>query len=153
VPPFSTGHDVAAADILIHLSRLVDVVHARVADDHGLTPVQARMVCVLAFGSRGMAELADCLGVERATVTGLADRAEQRGLVTRVPVPADRRALHVTLTDTGRQAAAAFHADAVERLGGLLTPLSSAERDQFRHAIAKVVAQTRLPTRNRTEQP
>jgi DNA-binding MarR family transcriptional regulator len=131
VPPFSTGHDVAAADILIHLSRLVDVVHARVADDHGLTPVQARMVCVLAFGSRGMAELADCLGVERATVTGLADRAEQRGLVTRVPVPADRRALHVTRTDAGRQAAAAFHADAVERLDGLLTPLSSAERDQF----------------------
>ena len=71
------------------------------------------MICILAFGPRGMAELAQCLGVEKATLTGVADRAERRGLVIRSPVPGDRRALDVTLTATGRRTAAEFHADAV----------------------------------------
>jgi DNA-binding MarR family transcriptional regulator len=141
-----TGNGAEAADGLIQLSRLVQSLHGRVAEDHGLTQVQARMVCILAFGSRGMAELAQCLGVERATITGLADRAEQRGLVTRSPVPGDRRAVHLVLTDSGRRAAAAFHADAVERLNWLLAPLSPTELDQFRRAMAKIVARSQANT-------
>jgi DNA-binding MarR family transcriptional regulator len=46
-----------------------------------------------------MTELARCCGVEKAALTGLVDRAERRGLAERTPVPGDRRALRVTLTD------------------------------------------------------
>ncbi|SCE76693.1 DNA-binding transcriptional regulator, MarR family [Micromonospora haikouensis] len=38
-------------------------------------------------------------------MTGRLDRLERAGLVRRVPDPADRRGLQVTLTDTGRQVA------------------------------------------------
>jgi DNA-binding MarR family transcriptional regulator len=87
-----------------------------------------------------MAELAQCFGVEKATLTGVVDRAEQRGLVRRSPVPGDRRALHVILTDTGRQSATAFHAEATEELTHLLSALSATDREDFRRSIAKIIA-------------
>ncbi len=130
-----------AADGLIQLSRMVQGIHARISDRNDLTPVQARLICVLAFGPRGMAELAQCFGVEKATLTGLVDRAEQRGLVRRSPVPGDRRALRVTLTDTGRQAATAFHAEPTEELNHLLSPLAPRDREHLRRAMAKIIAE------------
>jgi DNA-binding MarR family transcriptional regulator len=129
------------ADGLIQLSRMVQGIHARISDRNDLTPVQARLICVLAFGPRGMAELAQCFGVEKATLTGLVDRAEQRGLVRRSPVRGDRRALRVTLTDTGRQAATAFHAEATEELNHLLSPLAPRDREHLRRAMAKIIAE------------
>jgi DNA-binding MarR family transcriptional regulator len=47
------------------------------------------MLCVLAEGSRGMADLARGFGVEKAALTGLVDRAERRGLAERSRVPGD----------------------------------------------------------------
>ena len=134
------GDDLDAADGLIQLCRVVQAVHARISERHDLTPVQARLICVLAFGPRGMAELAQCLGVEKATLTGVVDRAEQRSLVRRSPVPGDRRALHATLTDTGRLAATAFHAEATEQLNHLLSSLPVRDRENFRRSMAKIIA-------------
>jgi DNA-binding MarR family transcriptional regulator len=137
-----------AADGLIQFCRLVQGIYARTSERHDLTPVQAKLICVLAFGPRGMAELAQCFGVEKATLTGLVDRAEQRGLVRRSPVLGDRRALHVTLTDTGRRAATAFHAEATEELNYLLSALPATDREDFRRSVAKIIAvrQARPPT-------
>jgi DNA-binding MarR family transcriptional regulator len=123
---------------LVQLSGLVQAVFARVAERHDLPPVQARMLCVLAEGARGMAELARAFGVEKAALTGLVDRAERRGLAERSPVPGDRRAVRVALTDAGRRSAAAFHAEVTAELDHLLAPLSPGDRDQFRAAVAAI---------------
>jgi DNA-binding MarR family transcriptional regulator len=138
-----TGADETRLDIatgLIQLSRLVQDIHARLSQRHDLAPVQAKLLCVLADGPKGMTELAHCFGVEKAALTGLVDRAERRGLVTRSPVPGDRRALRVRLTDTGRRAAAAFHAEAAAELIHLASPLPPDDREHFRTAIAKLIA-------------
>jgi DNA-binding MarR family transcriptional regulator len=132
------GADVAGG--LLQLTTLVQAVYAGVAERHDLTPVQARLLCVLLDGPRGMAELAHCFGVEKAALTGLMDRAERRGLARRSPVPGDRRALQATLTDTGRRAAAAFHAEVGAELSGLIAPLAPAEREHFRTALAEIIA-------------
>jgi DNA-binding MarR family transcriptional regulator len=132
--------DQDTANALIQLSRLVQGIQARIAERHDLTPAQARLLCVLALGPRGMAELAQCFGVEKAALTGLIDRAERRGLVRRTTVPDDRRALRVTLTDTGRQAADAFHAAATAELNQLLAPLTPRDRAHFRDTMAKIIA-------------
>jgi DNA-binding MarR family transcriptional regulator len=95
-----------------------------------------------------MAELAQCFGVEKAALTGLVDRAERRGFVSRSPVSGDRRALDVTLTSSGRRAATAFHADASAELDLLLSPLAPSDREDFRAALAKIIA-----TRQRFESP
>jgi DNA-binding MarR family transcriptional regulator len=137
-PPAAEETQLDDADRLVQLSRLVQGAFARIADRHHLTPVQARLLCVLAQGPRGMTDLARCCGVEKAALTGVVDRAERRGLAERAPVPGDRRALRVTLTDAGRQAAAAFHAAVTAELSQLLSPLASQDREQFRTAMAKI---------------
>jgi DNA-binding MarR family transcriptional regulator len=100
-PPAPEETQLDDADGLVQLSRLVQGAFTRIAERHDLTPVQGRLLCVLAQGPRGMTELARCCGVEKAALTGLVDRAERRGLAERAPVPGDRRALRVTLTDAG----------------------------------------------------
>jgi DNA-binding MarR family transcriptional regulator len=137
------GTDDAPADAaagLLQLSGLVHALYARISQRHDLTPVQARLLCILADGPRGMAELAHCFGVEKAALTGLVDRVERRGLAKRVPVPEDRRALHVTLTDPGRRAATAFHREVTTELGQLLSTLAPHDREQFRRAMAAIIA-------------
>ena len=64
-------------------------------------------------------QLAAMLGVEKAALTGLADRAERRGLIARAAVPGDRRALSVALTPTGLGAATAFHRELSAELARL----------------------------------
>ena len=139
-PSSGTGQRLEDAEQLIQLSRLVQDVHARVSQRHGLPPVQAKLLCVLAPGSRRMAELAQCFGVEKAALTGLVDRAERRGFVSRSPATGDRRAVDVTLTISGRQAAIAFHADATAELDQLLSPLAFNDRKNFRTALATIIA-------------
>ena len=134
------GAPADAAAGLIQLSGLVHGLYARTSQRHDLTPVQAKLLCILADGPRGMAELAHCFGVEKAALTGLVDRVERRGLAKRTPVPDDRRALHVTLTDAGRRAATAFHREVTAELGQLLSALPPRDREQFRRATAVLIA-------------
>ena len=133
------GADVDIATGLIHLSRLVQSIQARVADRHDLTPVQGKLLCVLAESPRRMGELAQGFGVEKAALTGLIDRVEGRGLAERVAVPGDRRSFEVALTDAGRRSAAAFHAEATAELEALVSVVSAAERERLRRAIARVI--------------
>ena len=129
---------------LIQLSRLVQAAFARVADRHELPPMRARLLCVLAVSSRGMAELAREFGVEKAALTGLVDRAERQGLVERRAVPGDRRAVSVTLTPAGLRTASRFHADVTAELGQLTASLTVAERASFRTALTKITEAAEL---------
>ncbi|MFJ9590990.1 MarR family winged helix-turn-helix transcriptional regulator [Streptomyces acidicola] len=126
---------------LIQLSGLVRDTFQRVAERHDLTPVQARMLCVLAEKPRGMAELARLFGVGKANMTGLVDRAAQRDLVERSLVPNDRRAIQVVLTEDGRRSALAFHQTVIEELDHLLAPLTPQARADFRKS-AGAIAET-----------
>jgi DNA-binding MarR family transcriptional regulator len=128
---------------LIQLMTLVQGIYATVSERHELTPVQAKLLCVLIGGPRGMAELAQLFGVEKAALTGLMDRIEKRGLAVRAAVPGDRRAVRVTLTEAGRQAASAFHTEMGEELGRLIDPIPSGDREQFRSTVEGMVMRCR----------
>lgn len=135
VPRISTT---PAADAIIGLSSITQSVFARAAERHSLTPAHARLLCILAAGPRGMTELAGLMGVEKAALTGLADRAERRGLLTRSPGSTDRRAITLTLTGTGLDTARAFHRDVSARLSALTEVLSEAEREVFCRSVARM---------------
>lgn len=120
------------------LARLSVLVHRQVtevAERNGLTPMQARMLSILTAEPRRMADLALGLGIEKAALTGLVDRAESRGLVVRGPVPGDRRAVQLTVTDAGAAAAAAFHRQLDETLDALVDTLPTGRRAAFRTAV------------------
>ena len=135
-----------AATGLFQLSCVVQGIYARIAERHELTALQARLLCVLADRPRGMAELARCFGVEKAALTGLIDRAERRGLAKRSPVPGDRRALRVTLTDAGARAEEGFHAEVTAELNHLLSSLPSHEREHFRGMMTGILDRCRTGT-------
>ncbi|GAA1708520.1 hypothetical protein GCM10009809_00940 [Isoptericola hypogeus] len=125
---------------LADLAVLVRSTVADVADRHDLTPMQGRLLCLLLDGPLRMAELARRLGVEKAALTGLVDRAERRSLVERRAVPGDRRAVLVALSDAGTSAVSVFHADAADALDAMLGDLTEEERAAFRRMAATVVA-------------
>ncbi|MGW7685165.1 MarR family winged helix-turn-helix transcriptional regulator [Kribbella sp. NPDC054772] len=128
---------------LMQLTSMVQGIYVTVSERHELTPVQARLLCVLIGGPRGMAELAQMFGVEKAALTGLMDRIEKRGLAARSAVPGDRRAVQVTLTDDGRQAATAFHTDMGAALGQLTDAIPAADREMFRSTVAGMLSRCR----------
>ena len=92
-----------------------------------------------------MSELAAMLGVEKAALTGLADRAERRGLIARAAVPGDRRALSVALTPTGLGAATAFHRELSAELARLTDVLPPAECTRFSASLARITADAPWP--------
>jgi DNA-binding MarR family transcriptional regulator len=142
------GADIDVATGLVQLSTIVQGVYARVSERHELTPVQARLLCVLLNGPRRMAELAQCFGVEKAALTGLMDRAERRGLAQRTAVPGDRRALHVTLTDAGHRAATGFHEEVSAELNRLVSALPPDDREHLRRTMAGIITQCRTSARS-----
>jgi DNA-binding MarR family transcriptional regulator len=135
--------DVAAC--LVRISFLVQGVYSRAAERHGLTATQARLLCIVIDRPRGMAELARLVGVERAALTGLVDRIEQRGLLVRTAVPGDRRTLRPTLTASGARVARAFHAEVSTALRQLVADLPVPERERLRRSLARLVGIHSVP--------
>jgi DNA-binding MarR family transcriptional regulator len=125
---------------LVRLTFLVQSLYAEVGRGCDLTVAQAQMLCSLTDRSVGMAELSGLLGLERSSLTGLVDRAEQRGLVGREADPHDRRAVKVTLTPGGADAVHRFHDQLTSRLELLLDGLPTTERDRFARTLTRLVA-------------
>ena len=69
----------------------------------GLTPPQYSVLHLLwERDERPFKEFAEFLQCSRATITGIIDTLERKGLVVRKTNPEDRRSLLATLTDEGR---------------------------------------------------
>src|SRR2546423_13417244 len=65
--------------------------------------MQAFVLANLLSGPKPMRFLAEHLKCEPSNITGLVDRMEARGLVTREPDPEDRRVKNITATDLRRE--------------------------------------------------
>ena len=83
-------------------------------------------------------EIADQLGVTRATVTGLLDGLEKESLISRQMHPEDRRALHIELTPKGREFLADLLPGHYRRIAGLMAHLDHDEQRQLVALLSKV---------------
>lgn len=91
-----------------------------------------------------MKELSHRLMVTGGNVTGITDQLVAEGLVERVPVPSDRRAFLVRLTEAGRSA---FEAMAVEHEQWIVQAfegLSPRELEQLHKLLGKVKQHQRV---------
>ncbi|WP_328346942.1 MarR family transcriptional regulator [Streptomyces violaceus] len=77
---------------------------------HGLTMTQAKML-ILLRQPLPMRALAGRLACDASNITGLVDRLEARGLVSRHADAADRRIKNVVATEEGREAVRLIRAD------------------------------------------
>ncbi|MEV6875469.1 MarR family transcriptional regulator [Amycolatopsis sp. NPDC051128] len=141
-----SGEDLGVVAGLVRASFLVNAVYAESAREYGLTVQQGQLLCVLMARPYGMGGLGATLGLEKSSLTGLVDRAVRRGLVRREPDPDDRRAVHVVLTDEGRELAEDFYAATCRRVDELAAGLSTPARDRLAALLGQVVRENEVPT-------
>ncbi len=83
-------------------------------------------------------ELAERVGVSRATITSLLDGLERAHLVARAAHPTDRRRLVVRLTEDGRALMARLLPDYFRHVGTVADHLDDAERQQLDRLLSKL---------------
>jgi len=88
--------------------------------------------------------LARELGLDRTVMTHLIDGLEAAGLIQRTPVPGDRRAKQVAVTDAGRAEWQRVRDLLGRAEDHLLDPLSPDDRGAFRTLLRRVAGQQKL---------
>lgn len=107
VPKHVTPAEACSGSVLGLLFRQArDAMWARMARElasagHDLTFSQFMTIKKLATGPASVTDLARAADLDPGAMTRLLDKLEARGLLVRVADPADRRALHIHLTDSG----------------------------------------------------
>jgi DNA-binding MarR family transcriptional regulator len=142
-----TESELTLPDALAQLSFAVQSAIARVADAHGLSQVQVRLLGILRDREPAMLTLATFLNLDKSSVTGLVDRAERRGFVRRTTTPEDRRTVRVALTDRGRQLTQKLAKQVERELSALVSGVSKANRRRLLAIAGQIVvndAQRRL---------
>ncbi|WP_203924036.1 MarR family winged helix-turn-helix transcriptional regulator [Rugosimonospora africana] len=122
--------------------RTLHVLAAALAD-LDLTPSEINTLANLSDGrARSVRELAADTGTRATTLTGVLDRLERRGHLTRQLDPADRRSFRLCLTDSG-QAVAARVRDAVTGLEHDALAGLSADQLAGYHAVVSALQEVR----------
>jgi DNA-binding MarR family transcriptional regulator len=131
--------DLGMPDSLVQLSFLIQEVLGSVVGAYGLSIVQARLLGVLRGREPGMAQLARVLNLDKSSTTGLVSRAERRGLLRRMPVPSDGRAVHVVLTEAGRDLAQTVAAEVERQLTEATAGLTQENRRRLSLLASRIV--------------
>ena len=142
-------------DIFMDLRRIMramDVYSRQLSDSHGLTGPQ--MLCLREISQQGSlttGTLALAVALSPATLTGILDRLEMRGLVSRERRPEDKRRVVVSLTAHGRQMSQELPSPIQERFGAKLLDLPAEEQAAIRralHSVAQMMEEDSYGTTN-----
>ena len=142
--------DGPGSQVRARLGYLLKHAFFRLEDLHGVHmasgPVNVRELSVLLLlDSRepeSQQQAANRLGVDRTTMVGLLDGLEGKGLLSRLPDPADRRRNVVVLTDAGRTALREARAASDRAERELLAGLSPTEARQLRDMLLRILNST-----------
>jgi DNA-binding MarR family transcriptional regulator len=122
------GGDLDLVDSLVQLSFAVQEVLARAAARCGLSMTQLRLLGILRDRTPPMTAIANHLGLDRSSVTGLIDRAERRGLVNRTVSADDGRVTLVGVTAAGLELVLRALSLVTDELTALVDPVPEAGR-------------------------
>jgi DNA-binding MarR family transcriptional regulator len=139
-PPADTAQQ-ELISALVRASFATTAVLSRVAAEHDLSLTQLRVLAILRDRRVRMSELADYLGLDKSTISGLVDRAEMRGLLQRAPNPADGRATDVFLTAEGMQLAGLGEGKIARSLSPMTGKLTRAETLRLTALLEHVLKQ------------
>jgi DNA-binding MarR family transcriptional regulator len=126
-------------DNLVQVSFTVMALLSRAAAAHELSLTQLRVLAILRDRTPKMAELADYLGLDRSSVTGLVDRAAKRGLLRREAGGDDGRAVRVAMTPDGRRLAGIVEVEIAGLLAPLTRDLTASERNRLGALLGRVL--------------
>ena len=138
-PDAGTPPQLDPVDGLAQLSFVIMGMLERRAAEHDLSIPATRLLGVLRDREPTMQQLARLLELDKSSVTGLVDRAERRGLVARVPSPADKRAVLVRLTDDGRALVSASAERFATDVTAVLGRLAARDRETFARLVSRLL--------------
>jgi DNA-binding MarR family transcriptional regulator len=136
--PLAT-EDLGMVDALAQLSFLVQNALAEIAGEYDLSITQTRLLGILRDREPTMNQLGHHLGLDKSSITGLVDRAQRRGLVTRTPSTVDRRSFQVSITDAGRRLTEQVAARFAERIERCVEPLPATDRKRLSRMATRIV--------------
>ncbi|WP_418516610.1 MarR family winged helix-turn-helix transcriptional regulator [Curtobacterium flaccumfaciens pv. flaccumfaciens] len=137
--------DVDLDAALTRLEAAVSELRGRLRDELG---VSGGDLTLLQFVSRAeeagrtvrVKDLSKHLGLTGPAVTGMVDRLEQSGHLSRVPNPDDGRSRYIELTDAARRDYARAMDGTNKHLHDLMASFSERERARFVRIIDRIVA-------------
>jgi DNA-binding MarR family transcriptional regulator len=103
------------------------------------------------IGDLSLSELSGRIRAQNSTVTGIIDRMEREGLVTRERSKEDRRVVYIRLTTKGRKLAEEIPVEPMEIFRGALESLSAAEVRDLVKILGKVARRVRQIVRRETD--
>jgi DNA-binding MarR family transcriptional regulator len=131
-------------------SRRITKELARRAD---LTGPQLTVVKMLEqIGDLSLSDLSGRIRAQNSTVTGIIDRMEREGLVTRERSKEDRRVVYIKLTTKGKRLAEDIPVEPMEIFRGALSSLSQTETRELVKILGKVARKVRQTVRRETEE-
>lgn len=148
VVPGTHRRDPAVSDYVLDeqpgfLFRLVLKRHTTIFTENmigGLTPPQfSAMAKLLEVGPTSQNYLGRLISFDQATIKGIVDRLEARGLVELCADPSDKRRRAVTLTTKGAKLAERAVEKAKDITHRTMMPLSPAEQQTFVRLLKKLV--------------
>jgi DNA-binding MarR family transcriptional regulator len=123
------------------MASLVGIFHREyeeAAAARSLTGAQAKVLALLRRGPMPMRHIAQTLSCEPSNITGIVDRLESRGFVTREADPQDRRVKLVAATVPGAVASAELR-ESLNFAREPLAALAPEERTQLRDLLRRML--------------
>jgi DNA-binding MarR family transcriptional regulator len=137
----SAGENASRPDLTAGIRLLARL--ARVAEracrESGISLPQYRLLLSVSGASQRPSELAIQVGVSRPTLTSLVDGLAQAGLVTRVPVPTDRRGIRLEPTEAGQLAIERAEARLTQRMLELVDVESGSSVEEIVSAVGRAL--------------
>lgn len=134
-------------DALVQTSFITMGVLSAIGAKRELSLTQMRVFGILRDRRLTMTALADYLGLDKSTMTGLVSRAEKRGLLERAPSERDRRSVEVFLSADGLAQAATVTAEVATALESVLAGVADADRERLEGLLAGLLAAQPSPER------
>ncbi|NUW46683.1 MarR family winged helix-turn-helix transcriptional regulator [Nonomuraea rhodomycinica] len=125
----TTADDVM--DALVRTAFEVAGVLTRIGGEHDMSLTQLRVLGILRDRRARVTELAAYLGLDKSTMSGLIDRAQRRGLLTRGKNPEDGRVVEVYMTPAGHELAGRVEDDIRRALAPVTDRLDQEQRDRL----------------------
>ena len=129
----------ALINALVRTSFVTTAILSKIAADHDLSLTQLRVLAILEDRRVKMTDLADFLGLDKSTISGLIDRAQKRGLVARASNPLDGRGVDVFLTKSGADLAHVGRALIARALSPMTSALNRAETDRLTALLERML--------------
>jgi DNA-binding MarR family transcriptional regulator len=131
-----TGYDVV--DALLHAAHRIRTSADASLRESGLSLPGYKLLRALARSDQSMREVSEILQVSPRTVTDMIDSLEARGLVARLPHPADRRITLLHLTEEGQRHLVTAKALADQSHGGAISGLTEQDQRTLRRLLDQV---------------